>query len=113
MKFSHKIVTEIPLEKLWNEKYEIGSQRIRILNKKDIQSIIKVQPIVFAIADVGRKIEWIDLAECFNVWKKVKSQIVENSNCIQLEDFPENIAYIASEWIDERGATLILLEKYH
>ncbi|MDX2048586.1 MAG: hypothetical protein SFU87_17500 [Chitinophagaceae bacterium] len=114
MKNEGKIVTQIPLTNLWTDKEDIYAQRKRYLTDENIHALLKKTPIEFVIADLGMKLEWISGKKSFDFWKsKVKSHIANDIDKIDPDKFPDNYAYVASEWLSEIGTPIILLEKYH
>jgi len=49
----------------------------------------------------------------FDFWKTVRLQIVDPGKLIYLNQFPNEIVYIASEWRERADERLILLESHH
>jgi hypothetical protein len=49
----------------------------------------------------------------FEFWKAVKSQIADPAKPINREQFPNETAYLASEWRGHADECWILLEKHH
>lgn len=49
----------------------------------------------------------------FEFWKRVKPQIADPEKPVHREDFPNDTAYITSEWRGPGGGCVILLEKHH
>lgn len=115
MTYAEKIVLGIPMQSIWNNLGPMPVTRKRNLNSTEALEIIKNRPITFVIADVGKKLNWINKADNYTFWKReLKSHIVENHEKIYLDDFTGNYAYIASEWTDTNThETIILLEQYH
>jgi hypothetical protein len=109
-----KIVTQLPLSKLWTDEGDIDAERTRHLTDKNIQEILSASPVDFVIADIGLKLQWISLDQSFDFWKnELKPHLVNGMDGFQLDKFPGNYAYIASEWSGEHPTKIILLEKYH
>lgn len=113
MKFADKIVTTIPLNILWTNDTEVQAERSTYLSPNDIRSLLKESPVQFIVADVGHKLKWIDDDQCFDFWKAEKNHIAENPGQVNLEDFIDNYAYIASRWTGEQDIPIVLLEKVH
>jgi hypothetical protein len=67
----------------------------------------------FIVADCGVKLNWIPTHERFEFWKTARPQIAEPMKPIQLDQFPKETAYTASERRGRTGECLILLEKHH
>ncbi len=114
MKLSDKVVTKIPLETIWTNEHEIPAKRRLYLARNDIRQLLKQSKLQFIIADVGHKLNWIEINKCFNFWKsEVEKHLATDINKIYLDNFRDNYAYIASEWIGEIQAPIVLLEKVH
>lgn len=114
MQNTERIVTQTPLTNLWTDKEDVGAVRGRYLTRKDVKDIVKQYPVEFVIADVGLKLKWIAIDKCYDFWKsEVEKHLVDSPEKFHLEDFPNEYAYIASEWVGEIQAPIILLEKYH
>jgi kynurenine formamidase len=114
MNFSDKIVSTIPLQNLWTQENQIEAQRISYLTKDKLKELLKKGRVKFVVADVGQNLKWIDEAECFSFWKsEVEKHLADNINKIDLDIFPDNYAYIASEWTANKETPIVLLEKAH
>jgi len=99
MKISSKIVNEIPLKSLWNDKRTIQAKRERYLTKKELKELLDQHPVKFVIANIGENLKWIPIENCFGNWKsKIKENVVQNLDSIEFDNFPNKFAYIASEW---------------
>lgn len=72
-------------------------------------------PVEFYVADVGEPLLRIDVTKCYDFWKsEVVSHVVEEPDAgFRLEDFPDEYAYIASEWSGEIQTPIVLLERHH
>jgi len=70
-------------------------------------------PVRFIVANCGAKLNWIPMHETFEFWKRVRPHIAEPSKPIHLKQFPNETAYIASQWCGSTGECLILLETHH
>lgn len=114
MLLSEKIVTQLPLTNLWTDEKELQALRVRYVDKESITELMKQTSILFVLADVGNKLQWINPEKCFQFWKEeVQDHLANNLNKIHLDDFPGRCAYIASEWTSENKQPIILLEKAH
>ncbi len=114
MDYSSKIVTEIPIKNLWNDSEEIYAKKTKTLNQKEIQEILKKYPVEFVVANIGEKLKWIEVYNCYEFWKtEPQNKIIDNPDKIELEEFKNHYGYLASEWIGEIQTPIILLEKYH
>ena len=114
MLLSERIVTQLPLNILWTDEKELQARRIRNLDRENIRELMKQTPIVFVLADVGKKLNWINPDKCHQFWKEeVLEHLADNPDKIYLDDFPGDYTYIASEWAIESKETIVLLEKAH
>jgi hypothetical protein len=114
MDIKDKVVTRLPLQELWTTSKTLEHRRKRKLKKDDIKGIIKTNPVEFVFADVGHKLHWTNKGECFEIWKReIEKHLIENNEKINLEDFPDNYGYLASEWTDDQALPIVLLEKLH
>ena len=114
MENEKKIVTQIPLINLWTDTENIFAKRERYLTAGDIQEILKKYLVEFVVAKVGEKLKWISYDKSIDFWKtELKSHLAEDISNINLDNFIDNYAYIASEWKREIEVPIILLEKYH
>jgi hypothetical protein len=114
MENEKKIVTQIPLINLWTDAENIFAKRERYLTVGDIQEILKKYLVEFVVANVGEKLKWIGYDKSIDFWKtELKSHLAEDINNINLDNFIDKYAYIASEWKREIEVPIILLEKYH
>ena len=114
MIFTDKIVTEIPLQNIWNSEKEMDIQRTEYLTKERLKEILTSGPVDFVLADLGNKLKWIETSDCYNYWKtEVERDLADNVKKIYLDDFPDEYAYIASYWTCDMQKPIILLEKYH
>ena len=109
----YKYVRQTPLSKLWTDREWVKAQRGRNLTISDIKDILQVGPVRFVVANVGAPLEWIPLDECFRFWKSAKPNIANLEDDVYLEDYPFGFVYSATEWLEESGERIILLEVYH
>ncbi len=87
---------------------------MRYMTGESIRDLLKKFPVQFVIADVGYKLHWISLDRSFDFWKhELKSHLANGFEYLQLDQFPDNYAYIASEWLGDFKSPIILLEKHH
>ena len=114
MSLTKRTVREIPLNELWIDEALLDVKRTSCLTRIDIKSILKDHPVAFVVADIGQPLRWVKLSECYNFWKsEAEKQIADNPDLIDLNDFPNNYAFIASKWTGRNGEDIILLEKIH
>ncbi|GGG46790.1 hypothetical protein [Bizionia arctica] len=111
---SLKIVSKIPIIELWSAEELIEAKRERYLTKDELTEILKKYPVEFVIASLGENLKWIPVNKCFENWRsKIKDHVTNKNDRINLEEFPKEFAYIASEWSGNIQTPIILLEKYH
>ena len=113
LRTDQRLVTKIPLTELWNEAGTIPSECIRSIDEGALLELIRSCSVQFVIADCGLKLDWIPIDNRFSFWKTVRSQIADPTKPIFLGSFPQETAYVASEWRGRAGECLVLLEKYH
>lgn len=113
MRPDQRIVTKLPLAELWDETGALPGERIRHLDESLIRGLMGIGQVQFIVADCGAKMNWISQQERFEFWKMVWPQIADPMKPIQLDQFPNETAYTASEWLGRTGECLILLEKHH
>ena len=103
----------MPLAEIWDDSGTLSGERIRELDQSGLRELVRSSPVQFVVADPGLKLNWIPAEKCFEFWKGVRSQIADPTKRIYLRQFPNETAYIASEWRGRPGECLILLEKVH
>jgi len=109
-----KLVTQIPLTRLWKDEEDVVAKRSRYLTTENIKQVLKEFPVEFVIADIGCKLQWIGLDASFDFWKtELRSHLINDRDNIDLDQFPDNYAYVASQWFGECQNMIILLEKHH
>jgi hypothetical protein len=113
MRPDQRIVTTIPLTEIWDERGAIPGERIRQLDENLIRGLMGTGQVQFIVADCGVKLNWIPMQERFEFWKTVRPQVADPSQPILLKQFPNETAYVASEWRGSTGECLILLEAHH
>ena len=106
-----RVVTVMPLEELWDDDGAFG-RRVAHLSTDQIKAILKGGSVRFVEANVGEPLCWTAPAECYFRWKQVVAHVADADRFL-LEDFPDEWAFVASEWEGRSGERLILLEKHH
>jgi hypothetical protein len=61
-----KLVTQIPLTRLWKDEEDVVAKRSRYLTTENIKQVLKEFPVEFVIADIGCKLQWIGLDTGYN-----------------------------------------------
>ena len=110
-----RIVTSLPLQRLWQRNGFTSTARGRPLNGDDITSLLRTGPIQFIVVDVGHAPRWIQLSDCFDFWKSdARLHLVQGGSSAVLDEFADGYCYFASQWHggDEK-APLVVLEKHH
>ena len=109
-----RVVTQLPLQELWNDDGPLTATRERSLTGTDIKTLLRAGPVQFVVADVGTKLVWISQADACRFRKdEVTSHVTTNSKVI-LDDYPGGYCYFASAWKRPKDPSIIvLLEKSH
>ena len=113
MKPGQRIVTKLPLAELWDESGTLTGDRLRTLDQSNLAELLRTAPVQFVVADCGLQLRWIPTEQRFEFWKAIRLQIADPSRPMYLKQFPNETAYIASEWRGRSGESLILLEAHH
>ena len=113
LKPDQRIVTKLPLTEVWDENGTLHGGRVRHLDQNLIRELVRTGTVQFIVANCGTKLNWIAVNDRFEFWKTVRQQIADPSQPIYLKQFPNETAYIASEWHGSAGECLILLEAHH
>lgn len=109
-----KIITSTPLKELWKGSEKINATKTRLLTKSDIANILRSRTVEFVFASPGNTLRWIPIEDCFAAWKnEIKPHLVDDSNKIILEDYPDGLAFVASEWKYDSESSIVLLESHH
>jgi hypothetical protein len=110
---NQRIVTKLPLTELWDENGTLPGERIRNLDETLIRGLLRSGPLQFIVANCGSKLNWIPVQERFEFWKTNRTHIADPSKPIYLNKYPNETAYVASQWRGHAGEDLILLETHH
>jgi hypothetical protein len=114
MRPDQRIVTNLPLDELWDASGPILAERSRDLTYAQIRELLKMGPIRFVVADVGHKLDWIAESRCFTYWREaVAAHVADPSRRVNLDEFPGESCFIASEWPLGGSNPIILLERFH
>jgi hypothetical protein len=104
-------VDRLPLDRLWRADHELGVLRARSLTHADIRELLRRGPLDFVVANIGDPLHWVSRADRFDFWKREAIRIAD-SHAFDLDDFPDRMAYVASEWTGDT-VPIILLEAHH
>ncbi len=114
MRNNQKIVTSLPLTQLWTAEADLDAVRGPYLNRQQLRAMLKNGPVVFVVANAGERLKWIPANECYEFWKSgVENHLADHLNPINPESFPDHFAWLASEWLGDMPAPVILLEQVH
>lgn len=109
-----KIISQLPLNKLWADSRLVSTIKVRDLDDGDIVELLRLGPVRFVVANVGEPLEWISNNERYEFWKhEVRPHLASPEQRVSLEDFPDNYCYFASEWKTYEGDNIVLLSKAH
>jgi hypothetical protein len=109
-----RLVTQMPLEHLWNTGGELRSARVRSLGLEDLRTLLRSGPVRFVVADAGKPLRWVEPGETFRFWKREACARIADTQAFSPEDFPDGVAYVASLWeVDNEQAAIVLLEAHH
>ncbi|MBA3241712.1 MAG: hypothetical protein H0T60_10850, partial [Acidobacteria bacterium] len=90
MRFDQRIVSQMPLNELWNEYGIVSAKGLRELNASDIAKLLRAGKVRFVVADVGSQLKWIPLDECYGFWKsEVKKHLADPAAENYRESFPD------------------------
>jgi hypothetical protein len=111
---SQRVVTQIPVIELWNEKGPVDAVRGPYLGEADVVRTLQAGD-TFVLADIGASLRWVPAEGRFRFWKsEVKNHLVpREADEFKLEDFPGQYCYVATGWRLRSGASIVLLEKHH
>jgi hypothetical protein len=107
-----QVAWNLPLTELWDDRGTLTGERVRKPDEADLVALLRAGPVHFLVADPGLKLRWLSTPERFEFWKTVRPQIANPEKPINPAQFPNETAYLASEWRGRTGESLILLEKY-
>ncbi|SRR6266508_3569595 len=109
-----RIITRLPLEKLWRDDGFSSAERCGLLAADDIRSLLRAGPVHFVVADVGKHPQWIPPEESHRYWKsEVQPHLAAPDSRIYREQFADRYAYFAVGWGEDAGVPIVVLEKSH
>jgi hypothetical protein len=104
----------MPLQVLWTDEGELPAQRGRRLDREAIRRLLRNGPLRFVVANVGERLRWVSPDDRFGFWKVEVVPHLAETDRIRPDDFPDSMAYVASEWLAaENEPPIVLLEKHH
>ena len=106
-----RIVTHIPMIRLWYGDADRPATRSRYLNLEELAELLRKAEVQFVVANIGDQLNWVDPVERYRFWKSEVKEHLANPSQFFSEEFPGGYCYLASEWNDD--PTIVLLERYH
>ena len=117
MKPEQRVVTQLPLTELWTERGPLNAQRERSLSGPELVALLQSGRVQFIVAEAGLPLRWIPQAEYLLFWKaELRAHLVaEPERSIDIYEYPEGYAYVASEWAAEglEPVPVVVLERHH
>jgi hypothetical protein len=105
-------IDRLPLEQLFRDGERLDAKRGRALVHDDIRELLRGGALEFVVANVGSPLRWISCDECFDFWKREAGRRIADPRGFSLNDFPDGMAYVASEWLGDQ-LPIVLLEAHH
>ena len=97
-----------------DEDGDVVATRCNWLDREAIRNLLRRGSVHFVVAEIGRQLRWIPAAERFGFWKGDAAVHLAECKRIDLDAFPDGMAYIASEWAGSPdGVPIVLLETLH
>jgi hypothetical protein len=114
MKTTERILTRIPVDQLWDDSGDLLAKRIRDLTKTAVRDLLTQGPVRFVIADVGKSLTWMAIDQRYEFWKRDVQPRLSDGGRIHLEQYPDGLAYTASERrLADDEIPIVLLEMRH
>ena len=114
MRYDQRIVSQTPLEELWDKNGPVTSKELRDLSVSDIKELLAAGRVQFVIADIGAPLEWLPADECFEFWRtQVKEHVANPEESHNPWEWPDGYFYFASEWDSPSGVPIVLLTVHH
>jgi hypothetical protein len=111
---AQKIVTKLPLDELWNDREQFQARRGQWLSSDELTELLRLGPVQFVVADVGAKLRWVPLPDCYRFWKsEAKPHLAHPQSQIRLDDFPDSYCFLASRWEIDNSSSVVVLERSH
>ncbi len=115
MEWSERVITELPLRSLWDDRGLLRAAWDRDLAAVQLRELLRQGPVRFVVAEVVARPRWVPEAACFDFWKaEVKPHLAEpDRGAVDLERFPGGYCYFASEWRGAGGSPVVVLQCCH
>lgn len=111
-----RVVAQLPLEEVWDERGSVTRDWVRDLDSRDVQALLREGPVHFVIADIGHPLSWVPPERRFYFWKdETRAHLIEPDlvrRGVRLDGLPDGYGFVASEWRWADGA-VVLLSKWH
>jgi len=109
-----RLVSNLPLERLWRDNEWLDALRARDLRADDIRDLLRLGQVQFVVADCSKPIQWIPLNDCYDFWKReVLRHLPDPATTAYLKHLPDEYCYFASEWRSSDIERLVVLEMHH
>jgi hypothetical protein len=108
-----KRITRIPLDSLQLANGTIAYQVRTNLTRQYLKELLHCTNVQFVVIDVGLEPVEIDCKNNFKFWRDEVSKHLVDSQPFYLTDFPDEYAYLGSEWAADGMCPIIVLEKAH
>lgn len=117
MRTDQRVVTQLPLTELWNAQEILPLERKRVVGLKQVTALLRSGRVSFVLAGCGEPLRWIPTEDCYRYWKEdLKQHLVEPDAAekgFRPEDWPGQYCFVATEWGEIDGETVVLLEVHH
>ena len=107
-----RVVTKLPLRDLWDEKGSSLGGQIRHLSQDRVRQLLREGSVRFVVAEGGLPLKSVSTSVRFTFWNSVRAQIAEPEKPIYLDQFPHNVACVASQWQGHDGECVVLFERH-
>ncbi|WGS23465.1 MULTISPECIES: hypothetical protein [unclassified Bradyrhizobium] len=114
MDLTKRIVTQAPLEELWNDNGPLDARRGERAGETEIVRLLQ-DGSTFVVADAGLPLRWISADDRFAFWKdEVKYRLVAlDADRFDVCNYPGSYCYVATMWPCASLGPVIVLEKHH
>src|SRR5882757_3644086 len=106
-----RVVTSLPLAELHVEDGKF--LRGPTLDREAVLAYMRSQGPTIAVASVGASLKFVSGAEAYDLWKRELTSRLVDGDRFQLEDFPDERAYVAVRWAAPDGRALVVFEQHH
>jgi hypothetical protein len=113
---SDRIITSLPLREVWDETgVVVATEPEGDLSAHEIRRLLRLGPLHFVVADVGKPPRWVPLEEAFAFWRsEVHPRLADPSaNTFDPSLLPDARCYLATRWRWGGGTPLVVLRAFH